>query len=72
MAYDPSWTNSASGDRLVAAASPVRLCDVSELAAAINRRRRLTYQAEQVFTSLDLQRRDRPAITHLHGRHSAL
>ncbi|MFA6134547.1 MAG: hypothetical protein WC869_11085 [Phycisphaerae bacterium] len=52
MAYDPSWTNSASGDRLVAGVSPVRLCDVSELAAAINRRRQLTYQAEQVFTSL--------------------
>lgn len=49
MTYSPSWTQAdASGS--VTDSHFVRATDVAELAEAINRRRRLTYQDEQDFS----------------------
>jgi hypothetical protein len=49
MTYAPTWTNGAG--RLAAAEHFICLSDAAELAAAINRRRLLTYQLEQNFSS---------------------
>ncbi|MCJ7545030.1 MAG: hypothetical protein MUP47_10815 [Phycisphaerae bacterium] len=51
MAYNPSWTNGNGSGRLVAGEHHVSLIDAQEIADAINRRRILTYQATQDFSS---------------------
>ncbi|MGC9455378.1 MAG: hypothetical protein ACP5HU_11015 [Phycisphaerae bacterium] len=51
MSYDPSWTNGDTGGRLTACEHFVRLSDADELAEAVNRRRLLTYQWPQDFSS---------------------
>lgn len=50
MSYTPSWSNGASG-RVAGGVHDVRLADAVELADAVNRRRRLTYQAEHDFSA---------------------
>jgi len=51
VSYAPAWVNGNASGRLEPATHWVRACDAAELAAAINRRRRLTYQLEQDFSS---------------------
>jgi len=51
MSYSPTWQNADGSGRVVAAEHFVRLSDAEEIAAAINRRRRLTYQGQQDFSS---------------------
>ncbi|MCJ7544570.1 MAG: hypothetical protein MUP47_08435 [Phycisphaerae bacterium] len=51
MAYDPQWTHGDQDGRLTAGADTVHLIDPQEVAQAINRRRLLTYQAAQDFSS---------------------
>jgi len=51
MSYAPSWTNANAQGRLEAGQHFARLSDASELAAAANRRRLLTYQTQQDFSS---------------------
>jgi hypothetical protein len=51
MTYQATWTNDAGGGRLTGGLSRVRLLDAQELADAINRRRHLTYQSAQSFSS---------------------
>ena len=48
MGYDPSWTD---GDRVTAGVHYVRLPHLEELTQAVNRRRLVTYQAEQDYSS---------------------
>lgn len=50
MPYSPTWTNANTQGR-VTPGHRIRLCDARELAAAINRRRRLAYLDEQDFSS---------------------
>jgi hypothetical protein len=50
MTYQSTWAN-GSGGRVAPALDYARLGDISELAAAINRRRQLTYQQAQDFSS---------------------
>jgi hypothetical protein len=49
VAYNPQWSN--GNPRLIGGQHTVRLSDAAELAAAINRRRFLTYQGAQDFSS---------------------
>jgi len=51
MPYTAAWTNANGQGRLDAGVHPIRLPDGQEVAAAINRRRLLTYQGEQDFSS---------------------
>ena len=51
MSYTPVWTNSNAQGRLDAGDHFVKLLDAQELAAAVNRRRLLTYQLQQDFSS---------------------
>jgi hypothetical protein len=51
MAYIPAWTNGNEQGRLEAAVHFARDDDAVELAAAVNRRRRLVYLFEQDFSS---------------------
>jgi hypothetical protein len=51
MAYNPTWSNGDAGGRLIGGQHTVRLSDAAELAAAINRRRLLTFQGAQDFSS---------------------
>jgi hypothetical protein len=51
MSYSPAWQNADAAGRVLAAEHFVRLTDAEELAAAINRRRVLTYQQAQDFSS---------------------
>jgi hypothetical protein len=51
MPYAPTWTNGNAQGRLVGAVHNVRLSDAQELCDAINRRRLLTYQNRQDFSS---------------------
>lgn len=51
MTYTADWTQSDPPGRLVAGEHAVALCDGDELADAVNRRRRLTYQAAQDVSS---------------------
>jgi len=51
MPYTAAWTNANAQGRLDAGVHTVRLPDGQEIAAAINRRRLLTYQGEQNFSS---------------------
>ena len=51
MSYDPNWVNSNAQGRLTPAVHNVKLSDPQELIDAINRRRLLTYQAQQDFSS---------------------
>ncbi len=51
MSYTPTWTNANAQGRLDAGVHAVCLCDAQELALAIDRRRLLTYQGEQDFSS---------------------
>ncbi len=51
MSYDPTWTNGNTSDRLDAGVHSVCLVDAQEIDASINRRRLLTYQNEQDFSS---------------------
>jgi hypothetical protein len=51
MAYNPAWSNGNANGRLSAGQHHVRLCDAAELAAAINRRRLLTYWSAWDFSS---------------------
>ncbi|MHC4981555.1 MAG: hypothetical protein ACYTF6_00090 [Planctomycetota bacterium] len=51
MTYTASWNNANAQGRLDAGQHTIRLSDASELAAAINRRRLLTYQTQQDFSS---------------------
>ncbi|MFW6132993.1 MAG: hypothetical protein ACOC8F_03790 [Planctomycetota bacterium] len=51
MAYDPTWPQGDAAGRVVAAEHAVDLPDAEALVAAVNRRRRLTYQAVQDFSS---------------------
>ncbi len=51
MTYTAIWTNSNQQGRLDAGEHFVALSDGTELAAAINRRRLLTYQSEQDYSS---------------------
>jgi hypothetical protein len=51
MPYAPTWTNGNAQGRLTPAVHFVRDEDASELALAINRRRRLVYLPEQDFSS---------------------
>lgn len=51
MTYAATWTNANAQDRLDAGTHHVRLCDGEELADAVNRRRLLTYQSPQDFSS---------------------
>jgi hypothetical protein len=50
MTYQATWTNGNSQGRVQAGVHRIRQCDAAELAAAINRRRLLTYQAEDDFS----------------------
>ena len=50
MPYAPPWTNADPSGRVVPGEHVVRLSDPAEIAAEINRRRRLTYQPEQDFS----------------------
>lgn len=49
MPYSATWTN--GHPRVQPGVHGIRLCDVQELAAAINRRRRLTFQNDDDFSS---------------------
>ena len=51
MTYNATWTNGNAQGRLEGGLHRPRLCDGQELASAINRRRLLTYQAQQDFSS---------------------
>ncbi len=51
MTYQASWTNGNSQGRVQAGVHRIRVCDASQLAAAINRRRLLTYQPQDDFSS---------------------
>ncbi len=51
MAYNPTWSNGNASGRLEAGVHTVDLDDPNELASAINRRRSLTYQSQQDFSS---------------------
>ncbi len=51
MSYTATWTNANAQGRLDAAVHSVRLCDAQELTESINRRRLLTYQTQQDFSS---------------------
>ncbi len=44
MSYDPFWSQDDGAGALLPAAHAVRLADAAEIVAAVNRRRRLTYQ----------------------------
>jgi len=50
MAYAPAWTNQNASGRVTAAEHWIKLVDVQELVAAVNRRRHLTCQSDQNFT----------------------
>lgn len=52
MSYLATWTNGDSQGRVEPAVHRVRQCDATELAAAINRRRLLTFQAADDFSGL--------------------
>ena len=51
MPYLATWTNGDAQGRVAPAVHRIRLSDAQELAEAINRRRLLTYQAAQDFSS---------------------
>ncbi|MFB3894423.1 MAG: hypothetical protein ACE15C_20675 [Phycisphaerae bacterium] len=51
MTYAATWSNGNVAGRLEGGVHRIRLGDADELAAAINRRRLLTYQASQDFSS---------------------
>ncbi|MFP4054551.1 MAG: hypothetical protein ACLFV7_11890 [Phycisphaerae bacterium] len=51
MTYQPTWTNADGAGRAAGGVHVTRLCDASELAGAVNRRRRLTFQDGQDFSS---------------------
>ncbi len=51
MPYAATWTNANAQGRLDAGEQTVCFCDADELADAVNRRRMLTYQEPQDFTS---------------------
>jgi len=51
MSYSPTWTNANAQDRLDAGSHSICLSDADELADVINRRRLLTYQQQQDFSS---------------------
>jgi len=51
MTYSATWTNGNAQGRLDAGSYWVELDDADELAAAINRRRSVTYQGQQDFSS---------------------
>ncbi len=50
MSYEASWTNGNGSGRVQAGTDWIMLSDPQELALAVNRRRRLTFQADQIFT----------------------
>ncbi len=52
MSYSPSWTNAGAQGRVTAGSHNIRLIDAEELADAVNRRRLLTYQLQQDFSSV--------------------
>ena len=51
MTYAPAWTNADETGRVAPAEHAVRAADPTELAAAVNRRRRLVYLTGQDFSS---------------------
>ena len=51
MSYTPDWTNANAQGRLDPGVHAVCLSDAEEMVEAINRRRLLTYQGEQDFSS---------------------
>lgn len=51
MPYDPQWTHGDPDGQLTPGADRVHLVDAQEIAEAINRRRILTYQGTQDFSS---------------------
>ena len=51
MPYTATWTNANDQGRLNPGEHIVRLCDAAEIASAVNRRRLLTYQGQQNFSS---------------------
>ncbi len=51
MPYDPTWNNANAAGTVEPGAHTIRLSDAAELAAAVNRRRLLTYQHEEDFSS---------------------
>ncbi|MBN1942723.1 MAG: hypothetical protein JW849_05445 [Phycisphaerae bacterium] len=53
MSYTPAWTNADAQGR-VTNQQWIGLCDVQELAEAVNRRRRLVYLSEQSFDAAEM------------------
>jgi hypothetical protein len=51
MTYLPTWTNADAAGRVTPGQHRLRLSDAAELAAAVNRRRLLTYQDAQDYSS---------------------
>jgi hypothetical protein len=51
MTYDPTWSNADTAGAVEPATHAVCLSDAAELAAAVNRRRLLSYQTEHDFSS---------------------
>ncbi len=51
MSYSPSWINADAQGRITAGSHNICLSDADELADAVNRRRLLTYQQQQDFSS---------------------
>jgi hypothetical protein len=51
MTYQATWTNGSQAGRVQSGVDRIRVCDAAQLAAAINRRRLLTFQAQQDFSS---------------------
>jgi hypothetical protein len=51
MAYDPQWTHGDPSGQLTGGVHRVHLVDPQEIAAAINRRRLLTYQTQEDYGS---------------------
>ncbi len=51
MPYDPTWNNANAAGTVEPGVHAIRLSDATELAAAVNRRRLLTYQPEHEFSS---------------------
>jgi hypothetical protein len=52
MSYSPAWTNANYQGRLTPGAHWAKLCDLQELAVAVNRRRLLAYQDQQDYSSV--------------------
>ncbi|MFP4215556.1 MAG: hypothetical protein ACOCWV_03050 [Planctomycetota bacterium] len=51
MPYDPTWNNANAAGTVEPGVHAIRLSDAAELASAVNRRRLLTYQHAQDFSS---------------------